>query len=251
MKLSLGSYHALVIGNDGYRQLPRLRTAVNDAREVAKILREHYRFDVTLLTDATRYEILSALNLLREKLTSRDNLLIYYAGHGFLDARNQRGHWLPVDAEPNSTANWIANTDITAILNIMQVKQLLLVADSCYAGTLTRSATGQLEAGLTAQELADVIQKMAQQRSRLVMTSGGVEPVRDSAGGPHSPFAQVFIQVLRESEGPLLGRELFRRLQLRVAAMAERLAVPQVPEYAPIQFAGHEAGDFVFIRPGS
>ena len=246
--LSLGTYHALVIGNNAYRQMAPLRTAVTDAGEVAKILRERYRFNVTLLTNATRYETLSALNALREKLTSKDNLLIYYAGHGILDAKNQRGNWLPIDAEPNSTANWIANSDITGILNAMQVKQLLLVADSCYSGTLTRSAAGQLESGLTEEELWDVVQRMAQQRSRMVMTSGGVEPVLDSAGGAHSAFANVFLQVLRENNGALLGREVFRRLQLRVAAMAERLSVPQVPEYAPIQFSGHEAGDFVFVR---
>jgi len=247
-KLSLGNYHALVIGNNDYRQLPRLRTAVNDATEVARILRERYRFKVKLLTNASRYEILSALNGLRQELTTQDNLLVYYAGHGFLDEKNQRGHWLPVDAEPENPANWIANGDVTAILNTMEVKQLLLVVDSCYSGTLTRSATGQMEAGMTQAELFEVIRKMAQQRSRMVMSSGGVEPVLDSAGGRHSAFAEVFIQVLRDNDGVLLGREVFRRLQLRVAAMAERLTVPQVPEYAPIRFAGHEAGDFVFVR---
>lgn len=245
---SFGGYHALVIGNNGYRQMPALRTAVNDARAVAALLKEQYRFQVTLLIDANRYEILSALNTLREKLTSKDNLLIYYAGHGIVDAKNQRGYWLPVDAEPNSTANWIPNSDITSILNIMNVKQLLLVADSCYSGTLTRSAAGQLESGLTEAELDEVIQRMAQQRSRMVMTSGGLEPVLDSVGGAHSAFADVFLQVLRDNRGLLLGREAFRRVQLRVAAMAERLSIPQVPEYAPIQFAGHEAGDFVFVR---
>jgi Caspase domain/Sel1 repeat len=247
-KLSLGNYHALVIGNNDYRQLPRLRTAVNDATDVARILGERYRFKVKLLTNATRYEILSALNGLRQELTTQDNLLVYYAGHGFLDEKNQRGHWLPVDAEPENPANWIANGDVTAILNTMEVKQLLLVVDSCYSGTLTRSATGQMEAGMTQAELFEVIRKMAQQRSRMVMSSGGVEPVLDSAGGRHSAFAEVFIQVLRDNDGVLLGREVFRRLQLRVAAMAERLTVPQVPEYAPIRFAGHEAGDFVFVR---
>jgi hypothetical protein len=100
------------------------------------------------------------------------------------------------------------------------------------------------------EELLNVIQKMAQRRSRLVMTSAGLEPVLDSAGGKHSAFADIFIQVLRENDGILLGREAFRRLQVKVARMAERLAAPQVPEYAPIQFAGHGAGDFVFIRSG-
>ena len=248
--VNFGTYHALVIGNINYRQLPSLRTAADDATEVAKILRDRYQFKTTLLIDATRYQILSALNDLREKLTSKDNLLIYYAGHGILDAKSQRGYWLPVDAEPTATANWIANGDITAILNTMTVRQLLLVSDSCYAGTLSRSVGGQLESGMTDGELFDVIQKMAQQRSRLVMTSGGLEPVLDSAGGKHSAFADVFIQVLQENNGVLLGREVFRRLQIKVASMAERPSVPQLPEYAPIQFAGHEAGDFVFVRLG-
>jgi hypothetical protein len=247
-RISFGNYHALIIGNNDYRALPPLKTAVNDAQEIARILKEQYGFNVTLLLDARRYDIMQALNTMREKLASKDNLLIYYAGHGELDQKNQRGHWLPVDAERTSTANWISNGDITDILNVMEVKQLLLVADSCYSGTLTRSALAQLEPGMTEEELADAIAKMARQRSRMVMTSGGLEPVLDSAGGGHSAFAQAFMQLLKDNDGVLLGRELFRRLQLRVAAMAQRLAVPQVPEYAPIRFAGHEAGDFLFVR---
>ena len=72
---NFGSYHALVISNIDYRQLPPLRTAVDDATEIAKILRDQYRFKTTVLTNATRYQILSALNDLREKLTSKVNLL--------------------------------------------------------------------------------------------------------------------------------------------------------------------------------
>ena len=189
-KIPLGNYHALVIGNNDYRLLRQLQTAVNDAKEVARILKDQYGFKVTLLLNASRYDILSALNHVRERLTDKDNLLVYYAGHGELDPANQRGHWLPVDAEPNSSANWISNISITDILNAMSVRQLLVVADSCYAGTLTRSALGRLEAAMSDEERAKVYAIMAQKRSRMVMTSGGVEPVVDSAGGPHSVFAR-------------------------------------------------------------
>src|SRR4029077_14852345 len=89
---AFGNYHALVIGNDQYRQLPRLNTAVNDAREIDRTLKARYGFKVTLLLDADRYQILSALNGIRERLTNKDNLFIYYAGHGELDRKNQRGH---------------------------------------------------------------------------------------------------------------------------------------------------------------
>ncbi len=246
--VGFGTYHALVIGNNSYRHLRQLRTAVNDAREIARILESNYGFRVTLLLDADRYQMLSALNGLRERLTDKDNLLIYYAGHGELDAKNQRGHWLPVDAEPASTANWISNVAVTDILNSMSVQQLLVVADSCYAGTLTRSSLGRLEGGASEEERLKVIQLMAHKRSRMVMTSGGVEPVLDSAGGAHSAFAQSFIELLRTNVGVLPGQEMFGFLQVRVAATAQRSDIQQVPEYAPIKFAGHEAGDFFFVR---
>jgi hypothetical protein len=249
--LSLGAYHALVIGNNEYKGFKRLKTAVNDAEVIAGILRDRYGFKVKLLRNATRGQILSELNELRQRLTDKDNLLIYYAGHGELDQKNQRGYWLPVDAEPGNTANWISNIDLSDILNLMAVKHLLVVADSCYAATLTRSASGRLEAAMTEEELTRAVQNLANKRARLVLTSGGVEPVLDNTGGDHSVFAQIFIDTLRTNDGVLLGRDVFQRVQLRVNAMAQRWAVPQVPEYAPIKYAGHEGGDFFFLRTGT
>jgi uncharacterized caspase-like protein len=247
--VQFGTYHALVIGNNDYKQLPRLKTAVNDATTVARVLEKDYGFRVRLLTNASRYEILAALNTLREQLTEKDNLLIYYAGHGELDERNQRGHWLPVDAEPNSTANWISNVAISDLLNAMSVQQLIVIADSCYAGTLTRSSVGRLEVGLSETERLRLMELLARKRSRLVMTSGGVEPVLDSAGGAHSVFAQVFLELLASNVGVLPGQELFSLLRLRVADVADRVGnMSQVPQYAPIKFAGHESGEFFFVR---
>jgi len=246
--MSFGNYHALVIGNDDYRLMPRLKTAVNDAKEVARLLREQYGFKVTLLLNANRYETVSALDTLRERLTDEDNLLLFYAGHGELDRRNQRGHWLPVDAERNSQALWISNVTITDILNTMTVKQLLVVADSCYSGTLTRSALGRLDPGKSKEEALKLMQVMARQRSRMVMTSGGVEPVIDTVGGQHSVFAQPFIDLLQANVGVLPGQELFYLLQHRVATAAQEHDARQVPEYAPIKLAGHESGDFFFVR---
>lgn len=246
--VNFGNYHALVIGINDYRLMRPLRTAVQDAREIGRVLSSEYGFKTTVLVNASRYDILSALNTLRERLTERDNLLIYYAGHGQLDQLNQRGHWLPVDAEPDSSANWISNIAITDVLNAMTTRQLLVVSDSCYSGALTRSAIGQLEPGMTEQQLAHVMMSMAQKRSRMVLTSGGLEPVLDGGGGVHSLFARTFLDLLKSNQGVLPGQELFRHLRVRVAAQAERAQVSQVPEYAPIKYAGHESGDFFFVR---
>jgi len=131
----------------------------------------------------------------------------------------------------------------------MTTRQILVVSDSCYSGALTRSALGQLDAGLNDQQMAQVLFSMSQKRARMVLTSGGLEPVLDGGGGgSHSVFARNFLDLLRANQGVLPGQELFRHLRLRVASQAERVRQSQVPEYAPIKYAGHEAGDFVFVR---
>ena len=77
--IDFGDYHALVIGNKSYEHLPSLKTAVDDARAVAAILREDYGFKVKLMTNAPRKDIIDVLDEFVETLRERDNLLIYYA----------------------------------------------------------------------------------------------------------------------------------------------------------------------------
>lgn len=245
---TFGKYHALVIGNDTYRSLRPLRTAVNDAVEIARVLEEQYGFTVTLRLNATRYDTLSALYEVGQRLSENDSLLVYYAGHGELDRVNQRGHWLPVDADRENPANWISNISVTDMLNALGARQVLVVADSCYSGAMTRSAITRLDPELSAEARAKVIQAMARQRSRVVLTSGGLEPVVDTTGGRHSPFAQSFLDVLSLNRGVLPTQELFSRLKPRVVTRVQELAFLQVPEYGPIRVAGHEGGDFLFVR---
>jgi hypothetical protein len=245
--VDFGSYHALLIGNNAYEHLPRLSTAVGDARALAKILRDRYGFRTTELLNATRYDILSALNNLRARLTDQDNLLLFYAGHGELDQANLRGHWLPVDAEAESSANWISNVAITDVLNAMQAKHVMVIADSCYSGAMTRSALARLEAGMSSETKVKWYRTMSKARSRAVLTSGALGPVLDVGGGGHSVFSRALLDTLRENQGILEGYKLYRMVQERVKRTAKRLDVDQDPQYAPIKYAGHEAGEFIFV----
>ncbi len=245
--IEFGHYHALVIGNDKYQHMPRLETAIADADAVGEVLRTRYGFQVTELRNASRYEILSALNKLRAELTEKDNLLIYYAGHGELDEANMRGNWLPVDAEPDSTANWISNASLTDLLNAMSARHILVVADSCYSGALTRSSMARLERGMTDEARIAWQEKMAEGRSRTALTSGGLAPVLDGGGGNHSVFAKAFLNVLQKNDDVLEGQRLFSEISAIVTWAAEAQRFDQLPEYAPIKFAGHESGDFFFV----
>ncbi|MCB1675212.1 MAG: caspase family protein [Halioglobus sp.] len=243
----LGDYHALVIGNNEYRHFSTLVTAVNDARDTEEILRKKYRFKTKLLLNADRYAILAALNELRETLDENDNLLIYYAGHGKLDESQELGYWLPVDAEQDNNINWISNKAITDILNVIPAKHILVVADSCYAGTLTQTPIARIQADVPDDVRAEWMQVMAATRARITLTSGGLGPVLDGGGGRHSVFARAFLDALRSNnDGVLEGYALYSRVLEAMAAQASPLAQPQVPQYAPIHLAGHESGEFFF-----
>jgi len=52
-----GKYFALVIGNNNYKYLRKLSTAKKDAEQVGSVLKRRYGFDIKLLLDATRNDI--------------------------------------------------------------------------------------------------------------------------------------------------------------------------------------------------
>ena len=241
------SNYALVIGNNNYTQYPKLATAMNDAKTVAEVLSQNYGFKVTTVMNANRYALLAALNRLSQKLTNKDNLLIYYAGHGELDQEKMVGYWLPVDADLKDKRKWIPNNAITDIINALPAKRVLVIADSCYSGALTRTAVPQLDANLSDADRLSWLRAVSKSRARVALTSGGLKPVADSGGGPHSLFATVFLQVLQENKSVLEGQRLYSEVSARLATHPIALQIGQVPQYAPIRHAGHESGEFFFL----
>jgi hypothetical protein len=236
-QLNYGRYYAVVIGNNNYQYLPGLKTAHQDAKDIAKILEKEYGFTVKLLLDAKRADIITTLASHREQLSAQDNLLIYYAGHGWLDKDGDEGYWLPVDATKNDELNWVSNSAITTSLKAMGAKHVLIVADSCYSGKLARGLH-------IIQKTPDYYSRIAQKRARLVLASGGLEPVVDSGGkGNHSVFASALLTVLSENHGIIDGNELFGKIRRPIM-----LGADQTPEYADIRKAGHDGGDFIFVR---
>jgi hypothetical protein len=243
-----GKFYALVIGNNDYAHYPQLKTAVSDATAVAELLTERYGFHSRLLLNATRYDILSAINDLRATLKESDKLLIYYAGHGDLDQGNEKGFWLPVDAEPGNSANWLSNIAISDQLNTMKANHVMVVADSCYAGTLSTASVARQNLSLSDADISSWLDVMADVKARTVLTSGGVRPVLDSGGGEHSVFAKAFINVLKNNQRVLDGNSLFVSVLGDVRRDSRALAHEQIPDYGAIKYAGHEAGEF-FLFP--
>lgn len=247
--VKLGRYYAVVIGNNTYRNAgyQTLKTAATDATAVSNILRSRYGFQTTLLLNASKLEILTALNEMREKVGPQDNLLIYYAGHGEIDASGKQGYWVPSDGAPGNSKSWISNSAVSDILNAAQAKHVLVVADSCYSGTMTRASAPSFDANsMPADKWTPWVKAMNNGRSRLAMTSGGVMPVPDAGAGNHSFFAKAFLNVLQDNNKLVEAQRVFREVSTSVALSSTSSPLAQVPQYAPIRFAGHESGGFFF-----
>jgi hypothetical protein len=148
---------------------------------------------------------------------------------------------LPVDAERDSVANWLSTSDITDVLAGLQARHALILADSCFSGALLRS-----DPTVSLDERQSLLKKLAAQRSRSIMTSGGLEPVIDNGGGRNSIFAAALIRALKENKNTLEAGRLFMQIRDRVSINAS-----QTPQYGPLRNAGHDGGDFIFTRNSS
>ena len=235
-----GAYYALIIGIDEYQNLPKLQTAVGDAKALDQILRQRYGFQTTVLVDAqaTRSNILDAFSDYRGRLHDNDNLLIYYAGHGARDGG--RAYWLPVDSRANSPANWIIAEEITKGMQVIPARHVLVISDSCYSGGLSRAIT----VDTAPADRAKYLQTMIDSKSRVLISSGRDEPVADSGSGGHSVFANALLKGLRGDTDPVFtASNLFHQYVEQAVIGGSR----QVPLYQLIQDSGHEFGDFVFV----
>jgi hypothetical protein len=240
--INFGSYHALVIGINRYHNVPRLRTAVADAEAIAEVLKSKYGFTVTSLINPTREQIFNMLDGLRAKLKSTDNLLIYYAGHGVLDEKADEGFWLPVNARSDLRSQWVSNATITNTLKAIEAKHVMVIADSCYSGRLVRGLPRGIQITERTEKPTDYFTKMSRKKARVVITSGGLEPVEDGRG-EHSPFTRAILNALNDNDGIIDGSSLFHKIRRPVM-----LAADQTPQYSDVRRAGHDGGDFLFVR---
>ncbi len=95
----------------------------------------------------------------------------------------------------------------------------------------------------TRTRAGDYWKRMASKWARVAITSGGLEPVADKGGGKNSPFAKAFIDALKGNQAIMDGTELFQSLRRPVMVAAR-----QTPEYSDVRDAGHDGGDFLFVR---
>lgn len=252
-KLDFGQYHALLIANQNYKYWKNLKTPYNDVDKLSTIFSTKYGFRIKVLKDATRDQIVDELEGYRRQLTIRDNLLIYYAGHGKL--RKDGGYWIGVDAQLQSRSRWLNYLEISDLIdtkNEMKARHVLVIADSCYSGTLMRDGDALTKRRDSETEQA-WIQRMAEKLSRTALTSGGKEPVIDNTGTDrNSIFARELINRLKNNTSILETKSLYSLIKKDVHDRARRImgSDAQAPQYDFIPGTGHDGGDFIFVPKG-
>ncbi len=231
------TYYAFIVGVNEYPDpgIVPLQNPISDAERLANVLTEQYMFErenVILMENATRAGLIDELDRLTRRVTENDNLLIFFAGHGFFDLETELGYWLLKDASYISTANWMANSQIRDYIGAIKSRHTLLIADACFSGGIfqTRKAYG---------EPTDQLDRIYTRPSRKAMTSGNLSEVPDE-----SIFLKYLVKRLEENtRSYILAEELFSSFKPIVMSKTST-----EPQYGDIKGTGDEGGDFIFRR---
>ncbi len=240
----IGNYYALIIGIDKYSGYWKpLKNAVHDAKAVETLLKSKYKFDYfkTMYDEqAIRKNVIKEMEWLLANVKEKDNVLIYYSGHGQFNKQLNKGYWVPIDATTNSTSEYISNNDIQTFLGGIKSSHTLLVSDACFSGDIFRGSTVSVPFE-DSQKYYDQVHGLV---SRQAITSGGIEPVMDGGRDGHSVFAYYLLKTLQNNEEKYFdASQLYGNVKIPVINNSN-----QTPEINSIKNAGDEGGQFIFIK---
>ena len=244
---------AFVVGNDAYEGTDKLKSCINDAKEMAKVLKRVCDFDdVTTHYNLDRAKLDEALRVFRDSIMPGDTALAYFSGHG--NAVGGTDFLSPVGM-PNGLKT-IADYDREAI-SVQSIAVMLaqagahikiIIADAC------RSLPDDGDGSPVLQNTNDPLMRQFSFQAKQINTCvfhSSREAAPSFAGSnarSMSVFTKVLVPLLRKPGLELLqmGKELLKAV--RVASEKEGDAMVQIPHMVTsmeddFYFAGGEATD--------
>ncbi len=195
----VGRQYAVIIGIDKYDEWPSLNGAAAEAKTVRRVLAERYFIDEFIELydrDATAAGIRRLfVDVLPRKVGLKDSLLVFYAGHGYLD-ESKTGFWIASDGDKDiySQRGWIPNAQLRNYIAGLKVQRVLLIADACFSGDFLNVTRG---AGPTVD--SEYFRKALRLTARQVLTSGASETVPDE-----SEFGRQLVSLLERNTDSVL-----------------------------------------------
>jgi uncharacterized caspase-like protein len=223
---------ALVIGNNDYKNVPKLQKAVNDARTMGETLKQ-LGFSVMVAENQTRQAFSESLLAFDAAVGPGDTAFFFYAGHGFEIAG--QNFLLPTDVpaagegqeELVRDASVLADRIIERLQN-KNVRTAILVFDACRNNPFERSGTRALAGGGGLAPMTQLPEGVFS-----VFSAGprqtALDRLSNSDDNPNSVFTRTFAKgLLQPGENLVQVVQHTRRL---VSEMAETVNHKQIPVY--------------------
>jgi uncharacterized caspase-like protein len=223
---------ALVIGNNDYRNVPKLQKAVNDARTMGETLKQ-LGFSVMVAENQTRQAFSESLLAFDAAVGPGDTAFFFYAGHGFEIAG--QNFLLPTDVpaagegqeELVRDASVLADRIIERLQN-KNVRTAILVFDACRNNPFERAGTRALAGGGGLAPMTQLPEGVFS-----VFSAGprqtALDRLSNTDDNPNSVFTRTFSkELLQPGENMVQVAQHTRRL---VSEMAETVNHKQIPVY--------------------
>jgi len=223
---------ALVIGNNDYKNVPKLQKAVNDARTMGDTLKQ-LGFTVMVAENQTRQAFSESLLAFDNAVGPGDTAFFFYAGHGFEIAG--QNFLLPTDVpaagegqeELVRDASVLADRIIERLQN-KNVRTAILVFDACRNNPFERSGTRALAGGGGLAPMTQLPEGVFS-----VFSAGprqtALDRLSNSDDNPNSVFTRTFAkELLQPGENLVQVAQHTRRM---VSEMAETVNHKQIPVY--------------------
>jgi len=226
--------YLFIIGINKYTYWPELENCIKDASDVKNVLTSKYQFSKKNVFELCNYDanyenLRNELIKIKNEITPYDNLVIYYAGHGYYDDKINEGYWVPVNAHTAQASEYMPTSAIYEFLTKINAKHIVLIADACFSGSLFTSNA------INYNENDD------ESPSRWAFSSGNIELVADGMAGTNSPFAQALIEILSMARRNISISQLVQNVKFKVESITE-----QSPIGRPLIMEQHKGGDFIF-----
>lgn len=220
--------YAVVIGVGNYDHMPKLKFTDDDAHEVYAFLKSPQGgslpdHQINLLTDseATKDNILDAMQKTFSKADENDVVLVYFSGHGL------PGAFLPVDYD--GYHNKLFHEDILEMLSMTKAKHKICLADACHSGTLM-AVKSPLDGTLIK------LYKAFEQSSggtALLVSSRGDEYSLEDHGLQQGIFSHFMLKGLKgeadvNSNGIVTVQELYEYVYVEVTGYTGHIQTPML-----------------------
>jgi len=222
---------ALLVGNNGYENVPRLDTAINDARALSETLRK-LGFKVFVGENQSRRSMSEAFLAFDRSIELGDTALFFFAGHGF--EIHGQNYLLPTDVPAATEGQEELVRDhsfaVERIVDRLQARGArisILVLDACRNNPFDRSGTRALRgtgglAPITPSEGVFVVFSAGAKQTAL-------DRLTQNDPDPNSVFTRNF---LRELATPALTLvQIAKRTQIDVKELAATVRHQQTPAY--------------------